>query len=91
MNKYVILNQQIFQLYFFVDFFFSVHFVKVRIRFNFPNDNGKIANFASSEFPQDSAVTDHVHDMVAKDHIWPDFLGNLLRHVCPSIFSIITS
>ncbi|KAI4572747.1 hypothetical protein MJG53_012585 [Ovis ammon polii x Ovis aries] len=32
----------------------------VEIRFNFPNDNGNIANFASLEIPQDSAVTYHI-------------------------------
>lgn len=80
--QFMILNQENFQLYFFVDFF-SVHFAKVRIRFNFPNDSGKIANFASLEFPQDSAVTYHIQGMVAKDHIWPDFLGNLFETCLP--------
>ena len=55
----------------------------MRIRFDFPNDNGKIANIASLEFSQDSAVTYRIHGKVAKDHIWPGFLGNLFETCLP--------
>lgn len=55
----------------------------MRTGLSFSKENGKIANFASLEFSQDSALVYHIHGKFAKECIWPDILGNIFETCLP--------